>query len=197
MSEVNLDEISVVMDDIKTFFQRATRGEVEKVMSVQRTYDEILQLCGAREDGMNEVIREMTKRLEDAQESSRPPEAPDAHQERMRKLQAATDACKENIERYRNEVNALEKQKVNIKENEISAHAQKKKVEELAKKEIPRTKHELSLYAHISKIAWHYDNEDKIQGLVSDPAKGDVKTFELDPEDLSKFEIANKLWDLM
>eukprot|EP00963_Diacronema_lutheri_P006946 scaffold622_cov335-Pavlova_lutheri.AAC.14 len=197
MAEVSLEEISMVMDDIKTFFQRATRGEVEKVLNVQRTYDEVLQLCGAREDEMNEVIREMTKRVGSAEEEAEPPEDPSAHQERMRKLEEATEACKENIEQYRNEVNTLEKQRNTIKQDAESVHVQKRKVEELARREIPRTKHELSLYAHVSKIAWHYEHGNRIQGLASDPAKGDAHTFDFDPVNFSKYEIANKLWDLM
>jgi len=197
MAEVSLEEISMVMDDIKTFFQRATRGEVEKVLNVQRTYDEVLQLCGAREDEMNEVIREMTKRVGSAEEEAEPPEDPSAHQERMRKLEEATEACKENIEQYRNEVNTLEKQRNTIKQDAESVHVQKRKVEELARREIPRTKHELSLYAHVSKIAWHYEHGNRIQGLASDPAKGDAHTFDFDPANFSKYEIANKLWDLM
>lgn len=61
----------------------------------------------------------------------------------------------------------------------------------------PQTRHQLSLYAHISSITWQFDNEDRVEGAVSDPVSGDIRHFDLDPKAMTQFEIANHLWELM
>lgn len=65
----------------------------------------------------------------------------------------------------------------------------------------PRTgrprRHQLSLYAHISKITWHFDKQDRVAGTVSSGPGGDLRKFELDPQELGEFDIVNALWDMM
>jgi kinetochore protein Spc24 len=62
---------------------------------------------------------------------------------------------------------------------------------------VENCRHQLSLYAHISKVTWQFDAADRIAGAVSDDVTGDIRHFDIDPESMSKFEIANQLWDLM
>ena len=58
-------------------------------------------------------------------------------------------------------------------------------------------RHQLSLYAHISKVTWHFDKRDKVAGTVSNTSTGDICKFELDPQELGEFEIVNQLWEMM
>jgi kinetochore protein Spc24 len=60
---------------------------------------------------------------------------------------------------------------------------------------VPRLKHELSLYAHISKISWAYDRPDRIKGRVN--GAGEVKPFDFAPDEMTEFELVNKMWDLI
>lgn len=53
----------------------------------------------------------------------------------------------------------------------------------------------MSLYAHISKITWHYEQSDRVAGTVSDPALGDIQLFDLDPAAMSEYALVNALWD--
>ncbi len=56
-------------------------------------------------------------------------------------------------------------------------------------------RHQLSLFAHISKITWRLDKEDCIAGTVSDPKSGDLRPFDLaDSGNKSTFEVVNSLW---
>lgn len=61
----------------------------------------------------------------------------------------------------------------------------------------PTRRHQLSLYAHISKITWHFDQRDRVAGTLSSAATRDVHKFELDPQELGEFEVVNRLWDMM
>jgi len=63
-----------------------------------------------------------------------------------------------------------------------------------------RVKHELSLFAHISKINWTATEEGgkgEIRGVISKTNKGGLNTFCFDTKKVSKYHIANKLWDAM
>jgi len=64
-----------------------------------------------------------------------------------------------------------------------------------------RVKHELSLFAHISKINWTATDEvggkNEIRGVISKTNQGDLNTFCFDTKKTSRFHIANKLWDAM
>lgn len=55
-------------------------------------------------------------------------------------------------------------------------------------------RHLLSLYAHITKITWHYERSDRVSGTVSNPTSGDIQLFDLDPASMSETALVNALW---
>lgn len=61
----------------------------------------------------------------------------------------------------------------------------------------PNKRHQLSLYAHITKVSWHFEKAQLVSGTVSDPGTGDIRPFEFDPAAMTQFEVVNKLWDLL
>jgi kinetochore protein Spc24 len=61
----------------------------------------------------------------------------------------------------------------------------------------PRCRHQLSLFAHVSKINWDLDLKDRVAGTMSDTRGGDIRPFCLDPATTSQFDIVNQLWDNM
>ena len=58
-------------------------------------------------------------------------------------------------------------------------------------------RHELALYAHISKLSWQGKDPQKWSGTVSDSAAGDIRTVDLDCQQLSNFDMINKVWDII
>jgi len=58
-------------------------------------------------------------------------------------------------------------------------------------------RHELALYAHISKLSWQGKDPQKWSGTVSDSAAGDIRTVDLDSQQLSNFDMINKVWDII
>ena len=61
-------------------------------------------------------------------------------------------------------------------------------------KEVPRLKHQISLYATTTGIKWDFTRVNHHAGEVSIPSLGLHRRFEINPEDYSQFEIANMLW---
>lgn len=58
----------------------------------------------------------------------------------------------------------------------------------------PAHRHQLSLFAHISKVTWRLDVEDRIAGTVSDNKTGDLRPFDIDPRSLDTYSVVNSLW---
>lgn len=58
-------------------------------------------------------------------------------------------------------------------------------------------RHQLSLYAHISKVAWRLEQEEAFVGSVSDTKTGEIRTFAIDPSHTSHFQAVNQLWELL
>ena len=60
-------------------------------------------------------------------------------------------------------------------------------------------RHQLSLFAHISKITWKlHQNERHIAGTVSDPKTGDLRPFDMDDAvHKDAFQVVNSLWDIV
>lgn len=54
-------------------------------------------------------------------------------------------------------------------------------------------RHQLSLYAHVSKVTWQFEAPARVAGTVCNP----LRTFDYDPGTTPNFEIVNSLWDLM
>ncbi|KAK9849776.1 hypothetical protein WJX84_004361 [Apatococcus fuscideae] len=62
--------------------------------------------------------------------------------------------------------------------------------------QIPKSRDELSLFAHISKIKWDADSQQGVAGIFSDPSRSKIETFSL-PSDLSRFDQVNRLWKII
>lgn len=56
-------------------------------------------------------------------------------------------------------------------------------------------RHQLSLYAHVSKITWQFDRPTRVAGTVSTPSQ--LRPFDFDPAATPDFEIVNQLWEMM
>ena len=60
-----------------------------------------------------------------------------------------------------------------------------------------RVKHEVSLYAHITSINFTSVDQE-VKGIISKTKNsGDMKTFSFDTRKLTKYQIANQLWDAL
>ena len=50
---------------------------------------------------------------------------------------------------------------------------------------------------HISKLTWQGHNPQHWRGTVSDSAAGDIRSFDLDAQQLSEFDMINRVWDMI
>ncbi|KAL0026449.1 hypothetical protein WJX79_010757 [Trebouxia sp. C0005] len=129
--------------------------------------------CRLREDDIKITISEMSRLVQETQEAATRLEAPEAHVQRVHRLSSSTQEAKENLQ------------------------SRGQQVQELATISEPHARHELALYAHISKLSWQGKGPQKWSGTVSDSAAGDIRIVDLDSQQLSNFEMINKVWDII
>uniref|UniRef100_A0A1D2A4V4 Kinetochore protein Spc24 n=1 Tax=Auxenochlorella protothecoides TaxID=3075 RepID=A0A1D2A4V4_AUXPR len=138
----------------------------------------------------------LSSRVEEARIKAVYPEEEGAHDARLRELEARVAASKQHVAQLTTELEALGKQRQQLGSSMKEVGLKKAQVDHLLLEDEPRIRHQLSLYAHVSKISWRFDNPDRIAGTVSDPEKADVRLFDLAPQ-MPRFEATNQLWRLM
>ena len=85
----------------------------------------------------------------------------------------------------------------NLKAEHGRITADKKDNEKEVVSDVPIMKYALSLYTLISNISWDYNSEN-VKGIITSPSgEQPTKAFDIDPSELTTFELTNKLWDMM
>mmetsp|Transcript_4660 Transcript_4660/g.5235 ORF Transcript_4660/g.5235 Transcript_4660/m.5235 type:complete len:259 (+) Transcript_4660:64-840(+) len=70
-------------------------------------------------------------------------------------------------------------------------------VEEQQKRQVPRLKMLVSLYASTTGIKWDFADSDLLSGQMAVPSQNAFKLFTIDPVDYSTVETADLLWGMM
>ncbi len=110
------------------------------------------------------------------------------------------------VNAFEGQIAELEERKEALKRELVNTEESNSSDSRAAVEHEHRLRHELSLFAHISNINWTsadngagIDGEGatEIRGVVSKTDKGDLNAFCFDTSKLSKFQIANRLWEAM
>ena len=61
------------------------------------------------------------------------------------------------------------------------------------------TRHQISLYAHVAKLAFALDSVDApvVRGTISDPASGVVSALAIEPAAEDAFDVADRIWEAL
>jgi kinetochore protein Spc24, animal type len=121
----------------------------------------------------------------------------EAHATAVAGIKSTTADAIENISQLNAQLAELRQQQEDLREKYKQLQVHSDKIEQRVADLEPRTRHELSLYAHISKIVWKFNQSDRIAGMVSDKAHGDIRSFDYDITQLPPAEVVNKLWDII
>jgi kinetochore protein Spc24 len=123
------------------------------------------------------------------------PAPEDAHRQRVEALQTATQQAHQGVDGLNAQLRQLETARAEVKAELEALQEKEKYLEELIDKVEPAIRHKLSLYAHISKIVWNYESSNKIAGIMDDPRRSILKSFDLGTD--VNFESVNKLWHII
>jgi len=195
---IDLNECMEMLQDFIHLYQQ-TDEDVQQIRLMSSEYTEIKSVSNKREQHMSEVIREMTKRVQNAERKTSNLLSSAARSDRFRKVEEE----KRDAERYwsqmEREAQTLEETREILKNKRSDLKKKRREMDVLVNEEIPKLKNALSLYAHVTKIAWKYEQKARIQGRVNNTTNGEVKSidakFPRTEED--RFRLCNSLWDLI
>ena len=116
---------------------------------------------------------------------------------RVAEAEAEKRAAGENLTNMEKEAQSLEELQEELKSRGATLKVRRAEVDSVAAEEVPRAKHELSLYAHISKISWQYEVTDRIAGRVNAHEGKDLKVIDFAVGDRSEYHLTNDLWNMI
>jgi len=119
------------------------------------------------------------------------------HEQNLNELQTELDRIIYKRNSLQNQSDELNRQ-IQLHVTEASQEMEALDTVEMDKRnEVPRLKQQLSLHATGTLIKWDYQRTDALAGELSIPSKKVLKRFSIDLNQVSSFEAANKIWDLM
>ena len=91
--EASFAECHELIEEMRRIY--ATDEDAVKVRSLNQQFKEVRKLCDDREAHMQTVIKEMVKRVADAETKATPSESPSEHQKRIAQVEAEKRAAGE------------------------------------------------------------------------------------------------------
>jgi len=174
----------------------ASEEDGQRVREIENAREEVRRTCMAREEHMMNVIKEMSRRVQIAERKAiAPPSA--AQRERLLKLEAEKREAGEYLNNMERDIQELVKEQEELAKRAAELKLERQHLDAVINEEIPATKREVSLYAHISNIAWHYEVSDRISGHVNAKASRDVRKIDMPIRPGNEFYVANELWEMM
>ena len=175
----------------------ASDEDGKRVRAIAEHFEEIQKTRAGREEHVANAVKEMSRRVRVAERKAVLPAAAQVARERALKLEAEKRAAGEYLSTMERDARALELEQEELRDRRGEIKLSKQKLDAVLNEEIPATKREVSLYAHISNIAWHYEERDRIVGRVNARASRDVRKIDMPMRPGNEFYVANALWDMM
>ncbi|GFR43732.1 hypothetical protein Agub_g4843 [Astrephomene gubernaculifera] len=193
-NEMFASEVQVM----KALFQDfSKRNDIDAVAAVDQDVQDIGVTCSAREADIRQIIKELSKEVQELEAKAAYPNREGQHLDRVVQLKRAIDIAKGLAEEMSSETRSTEERYQQLGSELKAAMAAAETAAVNCDSAIKMNMHLVSLYAHISNIVWREDLPELVKGNVSDCKKVDIRSFEFDPRTTSKFDICNGLWELM
>lgn len=192
--ETQLSELVSVGKELTAAFEGTQEAELTEKCA--RIISEIRHLQQKQREQLKQQIQDLINQeeleMENVNEDGEKTEAINqvrTVQEQLRSerehLEEATKKCEElkkTLEEQKEEQERLTKEEQKLKHD--NTHA------------IPKIKYDVQLYNTLTSLQWQYDCEpDEIKGYICN--KNDIRPFSLSGKKVSKFFVANYLWDMM
>jgi len=175
----------------------ASDEDAQRVRNITSEAERIQTERDERERALEALVKEMSRRVKVAERKAVVPHNAHAARERLLRLEAEKRAAGEYLNAMEREARTLELEREDLSRRREEIKTRKQRLDVVINEEIPATKREVSLYAHISNIAWHYEERDRVVGRVNARASRDVRAIDMPMRPGNEFRVANALWDMM
>ncbi|KAL8618785.1 hypothetical protein ACOMHN_000213 [Nucella lapillus] len=173
-------------------------GDHKEAVSLQRGHDlsqQILALRQKQQQQLKESIQYLTSELNDTDATNGSGDGNtlddleislknkrDSVQSQSAAIARECHQMKEQLSKVQGEQQALREQRQSQKDAKSAA--------------LPKARCDANLYSNITNLRWQYNCEPhEIKGFITN--QNDVKTFNLNSQEVSRFFISNYLWDLI
>lgn len=179
------------------------QNDSELAMMLKQRATEVTAIYTRSQTDIRNSIRELAKQVcgDDGAISRMeggPVAAVAVHQDQMSKLNIEGATATQAVEALKAEENRQRSQVKAFEDAITSAESEKVELEAKREADIPRVKHCISLYTNVTSIRWdEQSSTGAVSGYILPPNGGAMKSFDFKPTEASKFEIANRLWDLI
>ena len=112
-------------------------------------------------------------------------------------LEQEVNEILDNVNKAKDEESQLKRQIEHYVDQANERVEQIDEVEVQKKEEVYRLKTQISLHAHVTGIEWDYDDIDSMKGEIDIPSKKVHKSFAINTEDRSSFDVVNQVWTMM
>uniref|UniRef100_A0A061RLG7 Kinetochore protein Spc24 n=1 Tax=Tetraselmis sp. GSL018 TaxID=582737 RepID=A0A061RLG7_9CHLO len=182
-------------------FSYSNDQDTERVERMQESYNGMLSTCLRKESDIRDTIKELSTAISSKQselESYGSQDSVEGLMESLRHDIGKTQQRVKDMSREERELNEeLEELLLKIKASK-EHRLQEQRQTTLAEQ---RLRHELSLYAHVSRATLDADGDEAVSGAVSDPQGHDIRPFSTTLSDLrsaaGRSALVNELWGLI
>ena len=210
-------KLDPLVSDEEDYFIREVNECHRQQEAFQRQQDQLLEQSQAQQEMLNSKIKEEQSHLQ--QELS----ALEAMENKLAEICKERDSIQHDI----SDLNRLREEletKISLAMEEANQEVENiDMVEEARKNQVPRLKHQISMYASTTGIKWDYGEGDILQGeavryhascaihcfsfliqlwLLGNrhqtiSSKEVIRSFRIDPHEYTRFEVAQMLWSVL
>eukprot|EP00978_Attheya_sp_CCMP212_P020244 scaffold57685_cov39-Attheya_sp.AAC.1 len=195
------EEWQSTLDRMTDLMEAHQNSSVHVVQTVEQCLGSNAQMEEKVDDSIKtaaEIKNRMKNEIQVAEEACRN-ESNDLqrHERQLRNTEAEMDAFRKMMHdmEEKKRISLLRSQGYRDEAAEEIEHIDQVEMERM--KDVPRIKHQISLYGTMTGIKWDFSREDVLAGEVEIPSKQGFRRFSIDPSENSATDVATTLWELM
>ncbi|KAI8470996.1 MAG: hypothetical protein J3K34DRAFT_520896 [Monoraphidium minutum] len=193
-------ETHELMDSLIASYQVGAKEDVDAVRDVQRMVEDTLAAAAEREQQVQQIVKALSSKIRALESEADYSEAKAAHARDVAGLNEAVRADRAALAQISEDTRVTADQRAEMQRQRQQLAASKAELQQQAAEEEPRKVHQISLYAHITGLAFALDtiNAPVHKATISDPAgSGELRTVSVDAAGRTPFETANEVWSLL
>ncbi|GLI64424.1 hypothetical protein VaNZ11_007635 [Volvox africanus] len=181
---------------IKVVYQEyCKRNDLDTCDAIEQEISDLVHMCSTTEAEVRQTIKDLSKQVHDLETVASYPHRDGLHADRVAALQRQIDVAKRAIEDMDVQARTAEQQCEEVDARLRCATAAAREAAAASSSIGANLKSQLAMYKHITSTTW-WPGKPTISGTVSDTKTGDIRVFDFD-QNISQFELINKLWDLL
>jgi hypothetical protein len=137
----------------------------------------------------------LSAKVSTLEEGLSPPLSEGERRKEVSAIAAKKSAAQEKIDLIVSDMGAHSAELSNLEARRLAVETEIASSDQVHAESVPRVQHSISLYATISGIRWDYSKDSLIAGVVN--TSTEVRDFELDPSTMNRFEITQRLWEMI